>query len=339
MGADTAWHLRRAVSASDHTPPRLAVVVCTYNRSASLAETLASLWADGYAGKSPVDVLVVANRCSDDTLPRLGDFQRRNPQDRLRLQWIEEPQPGKSHALNAAIARTDHDALCFIDDDQVVEPGFLAALVAGLDVYPDDDIFCGRIWPAWDGSEPAWVHAKAPYAIPIRPFPEFDLGSLSRRFEADERRPSGGNITVRRRVFERVGGFAVDLGPTGHNLAGGEDHEFLQRATEAGFCIRYLPGVRQLHAIDAERTSTVYILKKSYLRSRASFLIDPPVSGPRPYMLRKVLSHGLGAAFTLNGDRRFYLLVRTAASVGELMGAVEAGRRARAPGRAERSPS
>lgn len=339
MGAGRARCPQRAVSASDHAAPRLAVVVCTYNRSGSLVDTLGSLWTDGYSGAAPVDVLVVVNRCSDDTLERMDEFRRRHPQDRLRLQWTEEPQPGKSHALNAAIAHTDHDALCFIDDDQVVEPGFLAALVAGLYAYPDDDIFCGRIWPAWDGSEPAWVHAKAPYAIPIRPFPEFDLGSQSRRLEADERRPSGGNITVRRGVFERVGGFAVDLGPTGHNLAGGEDHEFLQRAIDAGFRIRYLPGVRQLHAIDAERTSTPYILKKSFLRSRSSFLIDPPVSGPRPYMLRKIVSHGLGAAFTLNADRRFYLMVRTAASVGELMGAVEAGRRARAPARAGRSPS
>lgn len=313
------------------------MVVCTYNRSASLVETLASLWAAGYAGADTVDVLVVANRCSDDTLARLADFGHEHPQDRLRLRWIEEPQPGKSYALNAGINHTDHDALCFIDDDQVVETGFLSALVAGLAAHPDDDVLCGRIWPAWDGSEPSWVHAMPPYAIPIRPFPEFDLGNRSRRLDVGERRPSGGNITVRRRVFERIGGFSVELGPTGHNLAGGEDHEFLQRAIDAGFRIRYLPDVRQLHAIDPERTRTAYILKKSYLRSRSSFLVDPPVSGPRPYMLRKILSHGLGAALALNPDRRFYLMVRTAASVGELMGAVEAGRRARATGRTSAS--
>ncbi len=288
------------MNASVPTPARLAVVVCTYNRSASLVDTLGSLWADGYAGPAPIDVLVVANRCTDDTLARLGEFERRHSQDRLRLRWIEEPQPGKSHALNAAIAYTHHDALCFVDDDQIAEPGFFAALIRGLGDFPDDDMFCGRIWPAWDGSEPS----------------------------------CGGNITVRRRVFDRVGGFSVALGPTGHNLAGGEDHEFLQRAVDAGFHIRYLPEVRQLHAIDAERTRASYILKKSYLRSRSSFLVDPPVSGPRMYMLRKIISHGLRAAAALDADRRFYLMVRTAASVGELMGAVEAGRRARTMGQA-----
>lgn len=320
------------MSRSEFTPPRLAVVVCTYNRSASLVETLGSLWADGYAGAAPVDVLVVANRCTDDTLSRLDGFRRGHPQDRLKLRWIEEAQLGKSYALNAAIALTDHEALCFVDDDQVVEAGFLEALLAGLADYPDDDIFCGRIWPAWDGSEPSWVHAKAPYAIPIRPFPEFDLGGKSRLLDKGERRPSGGNITVRRRVFEQIGGFSVDLGPTGHNLTGGEDHDFLQRAVDAGCRIRYLPMVRQLHAIDAERTRASYILRKSYLRSRSSFLIDPPVQGPRPYMLRKILIHGLAAVFTLNANRRFYFMVRTAASIGELVGALQAKRHPRARG-------
>lgn len=327
------------MKASDSTPSRLAVVVCTYNRSASLVSTLCSLWEEGYAGYATVEILVVTNRCSDDTLARLDEFHRQYPQDRLHLRWIEESQPGKSYALNAAIAHTDQDALCFIDDDQVVETGFIEALIAGLQQYPDDDIVCGRIWPAWDGSEPSWVHAKAPYAIPIRPFPEFDLGSESQRLDPAQRRPSGGNITVRRRVFDRIGSFSVELGPTGHNLAGGEDHEFLQRAIDAGFRIRYLPAVRQLHAIDAERTRTSYILKKSFLRSRSSFLIDPPVSGPRPYLLHKILSHGLRAALALDADRRFYLMVRTAASIGELMGAVEAGRRVRAIARTNASAS
>lgn len=310
--------------------PRLAVVICTYNRSASLVEALDSLYGDGHSGQALVDIVVVANRCTDDTLATLSACRARHAQDRLRLRWIEEPKAGKSHALNSAIAHTDSDALCFVDDDQVVEPGFLACLGSSLAEYSDADILCGRIWPAWDGSEPSWVHAKPPYAIPIRPFPEFDLGSETRLVSPGERWPSGGNITVRRRVFERVGGFSADLGPSGHNLAGGEDHDFIGRAVEAGFRIRYLPGVRQLHAIDPERMRTAYVLKKSFQRSRSSFLIDSPTTGPQPYMVRKVLTHGLGAAFSLNPDQRFYLLVRAAASLGELKASVETARRLRA---------
>ncbi|MDP3585360.1 MAG: sulfatase-like hydrolase/transferase [Thiobacillus sp.] len=302
---------------------RLAVVICTYNRSASLIETLTSQYTCGYNGEECIDIVVVANNCSDDTLDRLADFFASHPRDNLRLTWIEEPKAGKSYALNAAIAHTTHDVLCFIDDDQTVEAGFLRNLIDGMDAYPDEAIYCGRIWPAWDGSEPSWVHARGDYAIPIRPFPEFDLGSESIVITPKDRYPSGGNIVVRRRVFDAAGLFSVDLGPTGHNLAGGEDHDFLVRAVNKGFAIRYLPCVRQLHAIDAERMSTTYTLRKSFLRTRANFLVRQDGARPHLYMFRKILEHLGSAVFTLKPDRRFFYLVRFAASLGELTGAFE----------------
>lgn len=301
----------------------LAVVVCTYNRSASLLRTLESLYDSGYGRVESIDILVVANNCSDDTLPRLDEFRQTHPHATLNLSWIEEPQAGKSYALNAAIAGTSHDVLCFIDDDQTVEAGFLDALLDGMDRYPDDAIYCGRIWPAWDGSEPAWVHTQGDYAIPIRPFPEFDLGHEPVRLTPGARLPSGGNIAVRRRVFDSIGLFSVELGPTGHNLAGGEDHDFLRRAVVQGFSLRYLPRMRQLHAIDAVRTQTVYTLRKSFSRSRAQVLIRRENRQPQPYMFSKVMRHLGSAIFTFDSRRRFFFMVRLAASLGELAGAFD----------------
>ena len=302
---------------------RLAVVVCTYNRSNLLVETLESLYSDGYTGDEVIDILVVANNCNDDTIARLEVFRATHAQDRLKLAWLEEPTAGKSCALNSAIANTGSEILCFIDDDQIVQAGFLENLLDGIGQYPDEDILCGRIWPNWDGSEPSWVHAAEPYTIPVRPFPEFDLGKVSVRIGPGNRHPSGGNISVRRRVFEHVGNFSTSLGPTGHNLAGGEDHDFLQRATAKGFTIRYLPKVRQLHAIDAERMSTIYTLKKSYIRSRSSLVILAQETLPRLYMFRKVVAYFGSAIFTTDENRRLFYLVRLAASAGELTGSLE----------------
>lgn len=302
---------------------QLALVICTYNRSASLIETLRSIYACGHAGDEIIDVLVVANNCSDDTIARLADFQGAHPASHLTLSWIEEPRAGKSHALNAAIAHTRHDVLCFIDDDQTVEPGFLAALTDGLRTHPEDAIYCGRIWPAWDGSEPDWVHTEGEYAIPIRPFPEFDLGPDSMVLAAHARLPSGGNIAVRRQVFESIGTFSVELGPTGHNLAGGEDHDFLRRAVTQAFTVRYLPAMRQLHAIDAARMETGYTLRKSFSRSRAQILIRRTHRQPQPYMFSKIIRHLGSAVFTLDPRRRFFFLVRLSASLGELAGTID----------------
>lgn len=301
-------------------PVRLAVVICTYNRAASLLSTLESLYAT-YDENERVDIRVVVNACNDRTLAALAEFRASHISATLDLAWIVEPAAGKSRALNTALREWNHEALCFVDDDQIAATGFLSAILDGLTAYPEDDILCGYLWPAWNGSEPPWVHVREPWAIPIRPFPEFDLGPNTFRLPPHHRLPSGGNITVRRRVFERIGGFSTDIGPRGHDLGGGEDHDFLTRARAAGFHFRYLPEARQLHAVDPARMTTAYILKKSYVRSRSNLLIHGG-GKPRPFMIRKILGHALRTAFSFRSNRRFFYGVRLAASVGELHGAL-----------------
>lgn len=302
-------------------PDSISIVICTHNRSQSLISTLESIYQSDDTIPLRVDILVVINNSDDDTADCLNSYKQANPTENFSLTWIEEPTPGKSNALNTAIRSTEHDYLCFIDDDQIVESGFITELINGIKTYRAK-IFCGRIWPAWDGSEPRWVHATGRYAIPIRPFPEFDLGNNCVELSPDDRLPSGGNICVHRQVFETIGLFSTKLGPTGHNLMGGEDHEFLRRAVRNGFSVRYLPNLRQLHAIDSERTSFKYTLQKSYLRSKSGLISRSTELRPKGYMVRKIVEHGLAAAFTTNPDRRFFFLVRLAASLGELSGAI-----------------
>jgi GT2 family glycosyltransferase len=239
------------------------------------------------------------------------------------LRWIAEPTPGKSHALNRAIAQTDAAALCFIDDDQFVDEAFLPALADALADHPAYEIFCGKIQPAWDGSEPRWVHERGRYFIPIRPFPEYDLGASPQEVMPDQKLPSGGNITVRRGVFDRVGQFSTHLGPQGHNLMGGEDHDFLVRCLGHGQRILYVPSMRQLHAIEPERMRTSYMLRKSYLRSLSSRRMSgSPPQRLRPYMITRPLQYGLNALFSVDQNRRFHYLIRMAASLGELRATV-----------------
>lgn len=307
---------------------RLCIVICTHNRRASLIKTLESIYDCGYEGEGRlrIDILVVANNCTDDTIAALEGFASERTSEHLFLDWVEEARPGKSYALNTAIAHTSHECLSFVDDDQFVENGFLGYLLEGLSAYRDDSIYCGRIWPAWDGSEPSWVHVEGAYKIPIRPFPEYDLGDKSFTLAAADRLPSGGNLTVKREVFDEVGCFAIELGPTGHNLAGGEDHEFLKRARDAGLSIRYLPKVRQLHAIDLCRTKKTYLLRKSFLRSRSNILLGREAQSIKMYHFSRVVSYMARIATSRGADRRFYYMVRLSAALGELSGALSSGR-------------
>ena len=49
-------------------------------------------------------------------------------------------------------------------------------------------------------------------------------------------------MAFRREVFEKYGGFRVDLGRSGSNLQGREDVEFANRLLARGERLRYEPG-------------------------------------------------------------------------------------------------
>ncbi len=97
----------------------------------------------------------------------------------LPLQLIEVPTPGKSHALNRAIPEIDTELTAFVDDDHRVDENYLIAIEQAAQTWPDAGLYCGRILPDWDGSEPAWVHDEGPYRIYPLPVPRYDQGDAA----------------------------------------------------------------------------------------------------------------------------------------------------------------
>ena len=305
----------------------LTLLICTHNRADLLERTLASI----NAAKRPamqVQILVAANACTDDTVTRMQAYQaRQTEQAWLPLTLIEVPTPGKSHALNATIPLVDSELTAFVDDDHRVDENYLVAIEAAARTWPDAGIYCGRILPDWDGSEPAWVHDEGPYRIYPLPVPRYDQGDAPKAITADEGPiPGGGNLVVRRRVFELTGQFSTELGPHGHDLGGGEDSEYVLRALARGERCQYTPDIVQHHYVDTERLQLGYLLKKGYQRTRSTARIHGGGSVPL-YMWRKLAEYGFHGVFSLSWAKRRFYWVRTAAALGEIQGLSESGHR------------
>lgn len=303
-------------------PKTLTVLICTYNRADLLARVLASLQtarrpAEGWRTR----ILVMANACTDGTHALLEAEHRAGLADptRIPLDWLPEPQPGKSHALNTAIPRVSGDTVvAFADDDHRVDAHFLEEICRAADTYPEATMFCGRILPDWDGTEPAWVHDEGPYRIRPRPIPMSDSGPISRELTPQDPTPGGGNLFLRGAVLDRVGHFSTDLGPQGHNLGGGEDSAFVQAALAQGERLRYVPGVLQYHYVDKERLGFGYVLRKAYQRSRGLAAAHAKGEGVPLYMWRKLAEHLFSAMLSLSLARSRHYLVRIATTLGEM---------------------
>jgi len=306
---------------------RLTVLISTHNRAALLERTLASLNRARRPANWHTDVLVVANACTDQTSTFLQTYQAQAAgRNWLPLDSLAEPQPGKSHALNRAIPELRSDLVALVDDDHRVDENYLTAICSAAESYPDATLFCGRILPDWDGSEPAWIHDTGPYRIYPLPIPVQDQGDTPHEVGLGEPKPGGGNLVLRRAVFDRVGGFATELGPQGHNLGGGEDSDFILRSLNSGEQLVYIPDIKQYHFVDPERLRLGYLLRKSFQRSRAAVKMLHTRDGVPPYMWRKLGEYLLHAAVSLHWAKSRFYLVRTAATLGEIQGIRESWR-------------
>jgi GT2 family glycosyltransferase len=302
------------------TRPLLTVLICTHNRARLLGRAIDSLNA-AHRPAGGAQLLVAANHCCDGTHALLQSYVDA-PGDRLPLRWIEEPTSGKSNALNFALPQVDTALVAFVDDDHRVDADYLVAVCQAAERHPEADLFCGRILPDWDGTEPPWVHDTGPYRIYPLPVPRFDQGDTPLELTSNQAVPGGGNLFLRTPWARRIGPFATDMGPTGHDLGGAEDLDWVLRAMGLGARLRYVPDVLQFHYVDAARLALPYLLKKAYKRTASTVRLeaDKAATGVPKYVYRKIAQYGFQALVALSWERRRFYLVRAAAALGEWAG-------------------
>lgn len=307
---------------------RLTLLICTHNRWQLLEQLLNSLNAASRPESWEIGVLVAANACSDETHQFLQIYPSQPSTNAwLKIDWFAEPIAGKSHALNSAIKRVEGDLIALVDDDQRIATDFLINLSKLADRNQDISIFCGKLIPDWDGTEPAWMR-QGPYTIYPLPVPYFEPAKKECAiFEGDL--PPGGNLFVRREVFDRAGGFSTELGPQGHNLGGGEDTAFILKALSIGERILYSPDVVQFHYVDPARLKLGFLMRFAYQRTYAAVRLGSGTGKMPAYVWRKLATYATNAIFSFASHRRQFYLIRTAAAIGEIKGLFKANASAR----------
>ncbi len=298
----------------------LEVLICTHNRAALLNNVLESLNQIARPSECKITICVIANACNDKTHSILQEYiSVQVEKNCLPLIWHEVSTPGKSHALNYAIPQLTGDLIAMIDDDHRISTKYFNVLCSAYNNYNKIDVFFGKILPDWNGQEPPWAHEKGKYAIYPLPVPRFDQGDIAFDYTPDVPIPGGGNLALKRSVFKLVGEFSTQLGPSGHDLAGGEDNDYIKRALSMNMKLRYVPDMVQYHLVEPERFRMKYILTKSFQRSRSVVLINNDRDKKIPnYLWKKLLIYGFSALFSLSFKRTRFFLVRIAATLGEM---------------------
>jgi glycosyltransferase involved in cell wall biosynthesis len=298
-----------------------SVILCTYNRSQSLAKALNSLAVQSFPAALAWEVLVVDNNSTDETRQVVQDFCRRYPG---RFRYCFEPIHGLSHARNTGIGEARGEIVAFTDDDVIVESNWLLNLTASLR---------GREWAGAGGkivaansfSPPRWLPLDGPQNLRGM-LTLFDLGENA---EELGQAPFGANMAFRREMFEIYGNFRTDLGRRPGSMMCNEDTEFGRRVMAAGERLRYEPSAVVYHPVPASRLTKEYFLTFSFNYGRASvreMKKRPDIWGiPRRYLtLLKIgtillLKRTFRWVETFDSQQRFYYKGFVWMTAGQIM--------------------
>lgn len=187
--------------------PTATVVIPVLNAASTIEAQLAALDSQEFAGA--LEVVVVDNGSQDATRAIAEGYEART----CTVRVIDEPNRGVNRARNAGVAAASSGFVLLCDADDVVHPGWVAAMSAAIgpgkfaagavDYETLNSERTRRIWAAPPVSTTRWTF--------------------------------GGNCGFTKSMWQEIGGFDPRL--SGH----GDETEMFERAAAAGYQQVYVP--------------------------------------------------------------------------------------------------
>ncbi|WP_120520928.1 glycosyltransferase family 2 protein [Arthrobacter celericrescens] len=231
-------------------PPTVSVVICTYTtrRWDQLLDVIESVRTQTVPAE---EVLVVTDH-NEDLYRRLVEIV-----DDVTVVRSRGPR-GLSGARNTGVDLAASEVIAFLDDDAKAAPDWLERLLA---YYDDPDVLAvgGRVEPLWDAARPGYFGEELDWIVGCS-------YTGMPRVASEVRNVIGANMSFRRSVLRRVGGFNLSLGRKGTLPLGCEETEICIRSRmgSPGGRIVYEPAALVRHHVPAERGKVRYILSRSW---------------------------------------------------------------------------
>jgi glucosyl-dolichyl phosphate glucuronosyltransferase len=246
----------------------LTVLICTYNRSRLLEDTLVSLAASEAPDRCRVEIVVVDNNSTDDTAQVVRRAAEHGP---WPVRYAVERSQGKSYALNRGLSLSRADVIALTDDDVLPAKDWLVRIVDQFRARDLVFVF-GKVLPRWEVPPPPEM-LTTPARDIWGPLALIDYGDQLTVYDTasfgDKRLPIGANLAIRRDAIVRVGGWRTDLGKVDNTLIAGEDHELCVRLYSGGlYSGIYDPDVVVRHFVPASRLSRTYFRRWFYWHGR-----------------------------------------------------------------------
>jgi glycosyltransferase involved in cell wall biosynthesis len=115
--------------------PRVSVVTPSFNQGDYLEETIRSVLLQGYPN---LEYIVIDGGSTDQSVEIIRKYEP------WLTYWVSEADGGQANAINKGWRIATGDAVTWLNSDDTLQPGALAAAVCALYAAPDIDLVHGR---------------------------------------------------------------------------------------------------------------------------------------------------------------------------------------------------
>lgn len=226
-----------------------SIIIPTYNRADLLKSALQSVQKLHVPEAWSAEILVINNNSTDHTDLTAQEAAQQGP---IPLRICHETKQGASHSRNRALSEAQFEHLVYLDDDMVVDEGWLLGY---LEVYRQfkPDLVVGPVEARFE-------------EVPGPDFTQSMLNSVTSSYsrKGDDvlllppelgHEVPGCNFAVLRSTAIAVGRFETRIDRSGDSLLGGGDWDLGRRIVSNGGKVAYSPKCRIEHFISRQKMS------------------------------------------------------------------------------------
>ncbi|WP_185282716.1 glycosyltransferase [Hymenobacter sp. NBH84] len=248
----------------------ISVIICCYNSSSRLPETLRYLAHQITEVSLAWEVILINNNSTDNTV-QVGRQEWQKYAASAPLRVIDAPTPGLSAAREKGIEEAAYDFLIFCDDDNWLAPGYVQKAYELLQAHPRVAAIGGNNLGVYEAAPPDWLPFFAhSYAIGSQGEREFQLLDGYRYVV-------GAGMAFKKQAYYAVKekGFGFYLTDRiGNKVIGGGDVELCFCFKLAGYDIAYSSELTLQHYMPAARMTKQYLIKMWHQYSQSWLVFE-----------------------------------------------------------------
>ena len=240
----------------------LSLAICTYNGKQRLPAVFDRLRSQINLERIRWEILVIDNNSTDGTAEWVEEEQRSPLNQSLpTIRYLTETQQGLAFARQCAIENAQGQWVAFLDDDNLPDEHWIAAVHQFAQEHPKAGAFHGKVQGDYEINPPKHFDR-------IAAFWAIGGGRKARCYttdpEASRKRllPPGAGIVVNRQAWlDSVPTQLKQVGRVGKSLVGSEDIEAMIHLSRSGWEIWYTPEMCLDHRIDESRLTREYAMR------------------------------------------------------------------------------